>query len=85
MKLNVQQIKSKIVVIVPLPGVERELTEEEAAAEAAGREVDDDGRILACTVHRTDKLKNDFFIMHPMVRVHVFDENTGRYLTKQHK
>jgi len=75
----------KIVVIVPLPGVERELTEEEAAAEAAGREVDDDGRILACTVHRTDKLKNDFFIMHPMVRVHVFDENTGRYLTKQHK
>ncbi|WAR23286.1 AHI1-like protein [Mya arenaria] len=58
---------------------------EEDEAEDAGMDVEDEGRILACTVHRTDKLKNDFFILHPMVRVHVFDELTGRYLTKQHK
>ncbi|XP_052257208.1 jouberin-like isoform X2 [Dreissena polymorpha] len=50
-----------------------------------GMDAEDDGRILAVTVHRTDKLKNDFYIMHPMVRVHVFDELTGHYLPKQHK
>ena len=50
-----------------------------------GMDVEDEGRILAVTIHRTDKLKNDFFIMHPMVRVHIFDEHTGKYLPKQHK
>ena len=48
-------------------------------------DVEDDGRIMAVTIHRTDKLKNDFFIMHPMVRVHIVDQDTGKYLTKQHK
>ncbi|KAL3869318.1 hypothetical protein ACJMK2_042012, partial [Sinanodonta woodiana] len=64
-------------------------TEEgEAAGEGKVEEekvIEDEGQILAITIHRTDKLKNDFFIMHPLVRVHVVDEETGKYLTKQHK
>lgn len=56
----------------------------EAGAEAAP-DVEDDGRILAVTIHRTDKLKNDFYILHPLVRVHVVNERTGNYLRKQHR
>ena len=71
------------------------LTEEEPATEEpapqedeelpSGMDVEDDGRIMAVTIHRTDKLKNDFYIMHPMVRVHILDQDTGKYLVKQHK
>lgn len=49
------------------------------------REVEDEGKILSVTIHRTDKLKNDFYILHPLVRVHVVDESTGKYLSKQHR
>ncbi|XP_076440565.1 jouberin-like [Babylonia areolata] len=54
--------------------------EERVVAEAP-----DDGEVLAVMVHRTDKLKNDFNILHPVVRVHIVDESTGQYLPKQHK
>ncbi|XP_053394001.1 jouberin-like isoform X2 [Mercenaria mercenaria] len=63
---------------------ETEAVEEEEAG-PSGLDVEDEGRILAVTVHRTDKLKNDFYIMHPMIRVHILDELTGKYLPKQHK
>lgn len=46
---------------------------------------EDEGEVLSVTVHRTDKLKNDFHILHPLVRVHIVDEETGSYLQKQHK
>uniref|UniRef100_K1S444 Jouberin n=1 Tax=Magallana gigas TaxID=29159 RepID=K1S444_MAGGI len=46
--------------------------------------VEDEGEVLSVTVHRTDKLKNDFHILHPLVRVHIVDETTGNYLHKQH-
>ncbi|KAL4236261.1 Jouberin [Mactra antiquata] len=59
-----------------------EATEEDEGP--SGMDVEDEGRILAVTIHRTDKLKNDFYIAHPMVRVHVLDELTGKYLPKQH-
>lgn len=64
---------------------ETEPVAEGEEAGPSGLEVEDEGRILAVTVHRTDKLKNDFYIMHPMVRVHILDELTGKYLPKQHK
>lgn len=64
---------------------EAEAVDEEEEAGPSGLDVEDDGRILAVTIHRTDKLKNDFYIMHPMVRVHILDELTGKYLPKQHK
>ncbi|XP_062592731.1 jouberin-like isoform X1 [Saccostrea cucullata] len=47
--------------------------------------VEDEGEVLSVTIHRTDKLKNDFHILHPLVRVHIVDEETGTYLHKQHK
>ncbi|XP_060597345.1 jouberin-like isoform X2 [Ruditapes philippinarum] len=66
-------------------GTEEAETVEEEEAGPSGMEAEDEGRILAVTIHRTDKLKNDFYIMHPMVRVHIVDELTGKYLPKQHK
>ncbi|CAI9743200.1 jouberin-like isoform X2 [Octopus vulgaris] len=45
--------------------------------------IKDEGSVLAVVIHRTDKLKNDFSIIHPLVRVHVVNENTGQYLLKQ--
>ncbi|XP_033737051.1 jouberin-like isoform X2 [Pecten maximus] len=59
---------------------------EETEEQRLGREaIEDEGQILAVTVHRTDKLKNDFHILHPMVRVHIVNEETGQNLTKQKK
>ncbi|CAE1326571.1 AHI1 [Acanthosepion pharaonis] len=46
-------------------------------------DVADEGNILAISIHRTDKLKNDFHIAHPLVRVHIVNEETGQYLSKQ--
>ncbi|XP_067677966.1 jouberin-like [Haliotis asinina] len=57
--------------------------EEEVAAAADVKDIEDKGQILGLTVHRTDKLKNDFHILHPMIRVHMVDESTGTYLKKQ--
>ena len=56
---------------------------QELPAPEPPRIIEDDGRIIGLTIHRTDKLKTDFFIAHPMVRVHVVDMNTGNYLKKQ--
>lgn len=57
----------------------------EGVEEEEGMEAPDNGEVMAIMVHRTDKLKNDFKILHPVVRVHVVDEATGLYLPKQHK
>ena len=61
--------------------------EEEAVEEDGppGKDVEDDGRIIGLTIHRTDKLKTDFYIAHPLVRVHMVDVDTGYYLKKQRK
>lgn len=45
----------------------------------------DAGRVLSITVHRADRLKTDLSITHPLVRVHVMDCETGKYIDKQHK
>ena len=47
--------------------------------------VEDSGLILALTVHRTDRLKTDFNVCHPLVRVHVLDMETGQLMKKQTK
>lgn len=48
------------------------------------RYVDDD-RVAGVTIHRTDKLRANFFIMHPVVKVHIVDGKTGKHLIKQDK
>lgn len=60
-------------------GVEAEKIKEAPA------DIPDAGEVLAVMIHRTDKLKNDFNILHPLVRVHIVDENTGQHFPKQHK
>ncbi|EQB78735.1 hypothetical protein CB1_001107022 [Camelus ferus] len=42
----------------------------------------DDDLVLGVYIHRTDRLKSDFMISHPMVKIHVVDENTGQYVKK---
>ncbi len=55
------------------------------AEEAAEPQIKDDGKVVCMIVHRTDKLKTDFYVSHPMIRVHVVDEQTGNYVKKQSK
>ena len=47
--------------------------------------ISDDGRVIGVTVHRTDKLKTDFYTAHPLVRVSFIDAETGTYVKKQNK
>ncbi|XP_062952541.1 jouberin isoform X3 [Cynocephalus volans] len=42
----------------------------------------EDDLVLGVYIHRTDRLKSDFMISHPMVKIHVVDENTGQYVKK---
>lgn len=42
----------------------------------------DDGLVLGVYIHRTDRLKSDLMISHPMVKIHVVDEKTGQYVKK---
>ncbi|ETE58168.1 Jouberin, partial [Ophiophagus hannah] len=43
----------------------------------------DDNLVLGVYIHRTDRLKTDFMVSHPMVKVHVVDEKTGSYVKKE--
>nr|ABB02258.1 Ahi1 [Danio rerio] len=55
--------------------VEEEQTDEKPAF--------DDSLVLGVYIHRTDKLKTDLMVSHPMVKVHVVDEVTGQYVKKE--
>ncbi|XP_057200558.1 jouberin [Triplophysa rosa] len=55
--------------------VEEEQTEEKPSF--------DDSLVLGVYIHRTDKLKTDLLVSHPMVKVHVVDEVTGQYVKKE--
>ncbi|KAK9411604.1 jouberin [Crotalus adamanteus] len=43
----------------------------------------DDNLVLGVYIHRTDRLKTDFMVSHPMVKVHVIDVKTGLYVKKE--
>ena len=49
------------------------------------RKRDDDGYILSVTVHRSDRLRPDLYISHPLVRVHVMDIDTENYVKKSNR
>lgn len=51
--------------------------------EDSQRRVFDDNLVLGVYVHRTDRLKTDLLVSHPMVKVHVVDEITGQYVKKE--
>ena len=44
--------------------------------------IQDDGRVFGVTIHRSDRLKTDLYIAHPLVRVHMVDVDTGAYVKK---
>uniref|UniRef100_A0A673K699 Jouberin-like n=1 Tax=Sinocyclocheilus rhinocerous TaxID=307959 RepID=A0A673K699_9TELE len=56
------------------------IVEEEQAEEKRSF---DDSLVLGVYIHRTDKLKTDLMVSHPMVKVHVVDEVTGQYVKKE--
>ncbi len=56
------------------------VVEEEQAEEKRSL---DDSLVLGVYIHRTDKLKTDLMVSHPMVKVHVVDEVTGQYVKKE--
>ncbi|XP_036398069.1 jouberin [Megalops cyprinoides] len=55
----------------------------EGESEGPQRPVFDDSLVLGVYVHRTDRLKTDLMVSHPMVKVHVIDEATGHYVKKE--
>ncbi|KAK9534080.1 hypothetical protein VZT92_009153 [Zoarces viviparus] len=57
--------------------------ESESEAEAPQKPTFDDSLVLGVFVHRADRLKTDLLISHPMVKIHVVDENTGQYVKKE--
>ncbi|XP_062253329.1 jouberin isoform X1 [Platichthys flesus] len=57
--------------------------ESETEAEEPQKPTFDDSLVLAVSVHRTDRLKTDLLISHPMVKIHVVDEITGQYVKKE--
>lgn len=56
------------------------IVEEEQAEEKRSF---DDSLVLGVYIHRTDKLKTDLMVSHPMVKVHVVDEVTGQNVKKE--
>uniref|UniRef100_A0A4W5PAX7 Jouberin n=1 Tax=Hucho hucho TaxID=62062 RepID=A0A4W5PAX7_9TELE len=68
------------------PERETRLVKEESdteIVETPRRPVFDDNLVLGVYVHRTDRLKTDLLISHPMVKIHVIDEMTGKYVKKE--
>lgn len=57
--------------------------ESEAEPEVPQKPVFDDSLVLGVYIHRTDRLKTDLLISHPMVKIHVIDEITGQYVKKE--
>ncbi|CAD5113877.1 DgyrCDS3040 [Dimorphilus gyrociliatus] len=59
-----------------------EAEEEQVPPEVA---IPDEGYSLCVFVHKTDQLKVDFYIRHPVIRVSILNTETGDCFKKQHK
>ncbi|XP_041828331.1 jouberin isoform X4 [Melanotaenia boesemani] len=57
--------------------------ESETEQETSEKPTFDDNLVLGVFIHRTDPLKTHLMISHPMVKIHVVDENTGQYVKKE--
>nr|XP_010299598.1 PREDICTED: jouberin [Balearica regulorum gibbericeps] len=44
----------------------------------------DDKLVLGVYIHRSDRLKTDLLVSHPMVKIHVVDQRSGLYVKKDH-
>lgn len=45
----------------------------------------DDDLVLGVYIHRSDRLKTDLLVSHPMVKIHVVDQRSGLYVKKDHR
>ncbi|XP_053701244.1 jouberin isoform X2 [Synchiropus splendidus] len=54
-----------------------------SVAQEAQGPVLDDSLVLGVYIHRSDQLKTDPLISHPMVKIHVVDDLTGQYVRKE--
>ncbi|NXN17765.1 AHI1 protein, partial [Indicator maculatus] len=43
-----------------------------------------DDLVLGVYIHRSDRLKTDLLLSHPVVKIHVVDQRTGLYVKKDH-
>ncbi|NXC30400.1 AHI1 protein, partial [Campylorhamphus procurvoides] len=43
-----------------------------------------DDLVLGVYIHRTDRLKTDLLVSHPVVKIHVVDQRSGLYVKKDH-
>lgn len=66
---------------VPIFSVVNEESEREA--DVPQKPTFDDSLVLGVNVHRTDPLKTDLLVSHPMVKIHVVDDITGQYVKKE--
>ncbi|XP_038155470.1 jouberin [Cyprinodon tularosa] len=57
--------------------------ESEADPGDSEKQTFDDSLVLGVFIHRTDRLMTDLLISHPMVKIHIVDENTGQYVKKE--
>ncbi|XP_010876800.2 jouberin isoform X1 [Esox lucius] len=62
---------------------EVKLKNDPEVADIPRRPAFDDSLVLGVYIHRTDRLKTDLLVSHPMVKVHVIDEITGQYVKKE--
>lgn len=60
-----------------------EAEKSDVETEAPQKPTFDDSLVLGVFVHRTDRLKDQLLISHPMVKIHVVDEVTGHYVKKE--
>ncbi|XP_037247891.1 jouberin [Falco rusticolus] len=44
----------------------------------------DDDLVLGVYIHRSDQLKTDLLVFHPMVKIHIVDQRSGLYVKKDH-
>ncbi|KAM6912221.1 jouberin [Xenentodon cancila] len=60
----------------------KHVVKDESETEPEAAQTFDDSLVLGVFIHRTDRLKTDLLISHPMVKIHVVDEMTGQYVRK---
>ncbi|XP_065672892.1 jouberin isoform X3 [Hydra vulgaris] len=49
---------------------------------ALNKKKQDDGLLFCIIIHKTDELRPDFRIRHPVIRIHIVNMNSGHYIKK---
>lgn len=44
-----------------------------------------DDLVLGVYIHRSDQLKIDHFVSHPVVKIHIVDQRSGLYVKKDYR